>query len=161
MRLTDADAGVVPSANWISPRPAELVCGARKQIQMVVQDPFTSLNPRRRVGGSSPTGRSLTASRGTAFARADELLTLVGLDPGRGRSASRMISGGQRQRIGLRARWRSTPTAGGRRTVSALERLGPAQVLALLETLKTRLRLAMLFITMTSMSRPRFATGSR
>jgi len=63
MRLTRCDAASSASANWISPRPAELVWrAARKQIQMVFQDPFTSLNPRRRVGRIIADGPSLTAS---------------------------------------------------------------------------------------------------
>jgi peptide/nickel transport system ATP-binding protein len=150
MRLTDADAGVVRvgELDFTQARGAGLRA-ARKQIQMVFQDPFTSLNPRRRVGriiADGPIAHGVPAAQ--AFARADELLTLVGLDPGAAQRFPHEFSGGQRQRIGIaRALALDPDVLVADEPVSALDVSVQAQVLALLETLKTRLRLAMLFIT--------------
>jgi peptide/nickel transport system ATP-binding protein len=150
MRLTDADAGVVRvgELDFTQARGTGLRA-ARKQIQMVFQDPFTSLNPRRRVGriiADGPIAHGVPAAR--AFARADELLTLVGLDPGAAQRFPHEFSGGQRQRIGIaRALALDPDVLVADEPVSALDVSVQAQVLALLETLKTRLRLAMLFIT--------------
>jgi peptide/nickel transport system ATP-binding protein len=103
MRLTDADAGVVRvgEVDFTQDRGAGLRV-ARKHIQMVFQDPFTSLNPRRRVGriiADGPIAHGVPAAQ--AFARADELLTLVGLDPGAAQRFPHEFSGVQRQRIGI------------------------------------------------------------
>ena len=83
IRLTDPDAGTVRVGELDFTQAAGLgLRAARKHIQMVFQDPFASLNPRRRVGqiiADGPIAHGVPAAQ--AHAKAEELLALVGLDP--------------------------------------------------------------------------------
>ena len=76
---------------------------ARRDMQIVFQDPYSSLNPRMRVGDivEEPLIIHKTGSRTERRARVDELFTLVGLDPAQRARYPHQFSGGQRQRIGL------------------------------------------------------------
>jgi peptide/nickel transport system ATP-binding protein len=116
---------------------------------MIFQDPFASLNPRRRVGQIITDG---PIARGTdpkiAMQRARDLLGMVGLDAGSLDRYPHEFSGGQRQRLGIaRALAMDPEIIVADEAVSALDVSVQAQVLKLLEDLKARLGLSMLFIT--------------
>jgi peptide/nickel transport system ATP-binding protein len=122
---------------------------ARRKIQMVFQDPFASLNPRRRVGSSIADGPIASGvPAGEALEKARVLLELVGLDRRAAERYPHEFSGGQRQRIGIaRALALDPDVLVADEPVSALDVSIQKQVLELLESLKERLHLAMLFIT--------------
>ena len=123
--------------------------GLRKRIQFLFQDPFASLDPRRRVGDIIADGpRAHGASRSEALAIAREKLALVNLDPAAVDRWPHEFSGGQRQRIGIaRALAVNAELLIADEPVSALDVSVQAQILGLLEELKAKLGLTMLFIT--------------
>jgi peptide/nickel transport system ATP-binding protein len=118
-------------------------------VQMVFQDPYSSLNPRRRVGEQVALG--LTAQGmplAQALAKARDLFHLVGLEAEAVQRYPHEFSGGQRQRIGLaRALAMEPKILVADEPVSALDVSVQAQVLQLLADLRERLGLSLLFIT--------------
>ncbi|WP_223692138.1 ABC transporter ATP-binding protein [Leifsonia poae] len=115
------------------------------QVQVVFQDPYSTLNPSFTVG--SALAEALRAA-GKGANRVDELLTLVGLDPALRDRRPAQLSGGQRQRVSIaRALAPEPKLLICDESVSALDVSVQAQILALLEGLRERLDLAILFIT--------------
>jgi peptide/nickel transport system ATP-binding protein len=123
----------------------------RRQIQMIFQDPFASLNPRWRVQAivEEPIKAfGLAANARERAARVGELLSLVGLDPRDGLKFPHEFSGGQRQRIAIARALASNPQfIVCDEPTSALDVSVQAQVLNLLRDLQQRLGLTYLFIS--------------
>jgi peptide/nickel transport system ATP-binding protein len=121
----------------------------RRRVQVIFQDPYRSFNPRRRIGDSIVEGPlNYGVPRAEAWQRARSLLDLVGIDARALERYPHEFSGGQRQRIAIaRALAMEPELLIADEAVSALDVSVQAQVLDLLESIRDRLDLAMLFIT--------------
>jgi len=121
----------------------------RRHVQIVFQDPYRSLNPRRTVGASILEGpMNFGVSKAEALSRAHDLMKLVGLDATALQRYPHQFSGGQRQRICIaRALAIEPEVLIADEAVSALDVSVQAQVLELLDDVRKRFNLAILFIT--------------
>lgn len=155
LRLYDPTGGEI----WYTPQNGQPINIAtlsqkemkplRREMRMIFQDPFSSLNPRRTV--KEIIGEPLiihNIARGRALEeRVAELMEAVGLDPNYMERYPHEFSGGQRQRIGIARTLSLSPRLIiADEPVSALDVSIQAQVLNLLQTLKMELGLTMIFI---------------
>ncbi|MEM8822568.1 MAG: ABC transporter ATP-binding protein [Pseudomonadota bacterium] len=127
----------------------EALHAARKNIQMIFQDPYGSLNPSQSVGYAIARGLALQGVGGReAKRRATELLDRVGLGPEAYRRKPRNFSGGQRQRVGIaRALALEPDVVIADESVSALDLSIQKQVLQLMNDLQEQEKMAIVFIT--------------
>ncbi|MEI7871264.1 MAG: ABC transporter ATP-binding protein [Alphaproteobacteria bacterium] len=124
--------------------------GLRRRIQVIFQDPYSSLNPRMKVGdiiGEPIQVHGLAPDAARRHARVRELLQVCGLDPSFADRYPHEMSGGQRQRVGIaRALALEPEFIVCDEAVSALDVSIQAQVINLLEDLRERFGLTYLFI---------------
>jgi oligopeptide transport system ATP-binding protein len=121
----------------------------RRQMQMIFQDPYASLNPRKRIGQivGDPLHRQGVASGGDLRTRVQELLERVGLSPEHYNRFPHEFSGGQRQRIGIaRALALQPKLVIADEPVSALDVSIQAQIINLLDDLQDEFGLTYLFV---------------
>ncbi len=122
----------------------------RPKIQVIFQDPFSSLNPRMTIGqivGEGPSVYRLVKNRRDLKERVANLLSIVGLNPSMESRYPHELSGGQRQRVGVaRALSMEASFIICDEPVSALDVSIQAQIINLLEELQERLSLTYLFI---------------
>ncbi len=150
VRLLDPDEGeIVFDGQDLRCMKGLPLRAARRRIQMVFQDPYSSLNPRHQIGHILTAGpRAYGETEEAARQQAAEMIQLVGLPPEALLRFPHEFSGGQRQRIALaRALMLKPDLLIADEPLSALDMTVQAQMLKLLDEVRRRMNLAMLFIT--------------
>jgi len=150
LRLIEPDGGRIEIGNLpFSTLSQRDLRPHRRKIQMVFQDPFASLNPRRKVGyiiAEGPITQGVAPAK--AFEEAGALLEKVGLSAQAAERYPHEFSGGQRQRIGIaRALAMKPDVLVADEAVSALDVSVQAEILRLIRSLQEELGLSILFIT--------------
>ncbi|MBK1869710.1 ABC transporter ATP-binding protein [Aestuariivirga sp. YIM B02566] len=152
VRLVEPDQGKLEfDGEDITHRPTRSLRPLRRQIQLIFQDPFASLNPRKRISqiiGAALDLRDASISRGDRQAEIARLLERVGLAPQFMDRRPRELSGGQRQRVGIaRALAVGPRLIVADEPVSALDVSVQADILNLLKDLQAEFGLTVIFIS--------------
>ncbi|CCC58088.1 MULTISPECIES: ABC transporter ATP-binding protein [Caloramator] len=148
--LEPTDGKIVFDGEDITKLEGEALRKKRKEMQLIFQDPYSSLNPRMTVGEiiGEPITIHEKVSRAEKLERVKELLNKVGLSPYHVRRYPHEFSGGQRQRIGIaRALALNPKFIVADESVSALDVSIQAQVINLFEELKEEFKLTYMFIS--------------
>jgi peptide/nickel transport system ATP-binding protein len=151
LRLEEPTAGEIKfeGVDLLTASPAELQA-VRRKVQVIFQDPYSSLNPRMTVGqiiGEPLHVYHLVKSGKAGHARVEDLLGQVGLRPEMAMRYPHQLSGGQRQRVGIARALAMEPSfIVCDEAVSALDVSIQGQIMNLLEELQRRFGLAYLFI---------------
>ena len=151
VRLLDPTGGqVLFEGHDIAQRKGDALKALHREAQMIFQDPYSSLNPRKTVGSiiAEPFAiHGILTEKGARKRRVQELMDRVGLNPEHYNRYPHEFSGGQRQRIGVaRAIALEPKLLVADEPVSALDVSIQAQVLNLLRDLQRELNLTLIFI---------------
>jgi oligopeptide transport system ATP-binding protein len=150
LKLIDQDEGkIIYRGQDISEFTDEEMKPLRKEMQIVFQDPYGSLNPRMSIAQSIEEGlRAVGVPRSQRADRLDSLLKMVGMSPDTSDRYPHEFSGGQRQRIGIARALSVEPSfVICDEPISALDVSIQAQIINLLKDLQDKLGLSYLFIS--------------